>query len=224
MRIEFDRIHNIIRDRICLLEYRPGTVIHEGRLAQEFDVSRTPIREILQRLGFAGLLEARNGVGTIVTERTLDEIRQIYEIRLQIAALIGDLTPRHCQDEDIAIVKTLLERARDLQDNFNLREYWRINHETHFAIARLIGNAPLMEMWDRYYFQIASFWYQVVESGPVDVSKSLVREMEDVLEAMSRDDVAAVGYIERNYISYGFDRVMALYAENPVMKVPRSCA
>ena len=213
MRIELDQIHNILRDRICLLQYRPGTVIREGELAEEFGVSRTPIREILQKLGFAGLVEARNGVGTIVTKRSLDEVKQIYQIRLQLASLIGELTPNTCREEDIAIVETLLIRARALIMRFDSSEYWRINHEAHFAIGRLIGNAPLMEMWDRYYFQIASFWYQVIENEPLDVSKSLVRELEDVLDAMRRNDTAAVGYIERNFISYGFERVLAIYGD-----------
>lgn len=213
MRIELDHIHDTLRDRICLLTYRPGDVIHEGNLAEEFDVSRTPIREILQRLGFAGLVEARNGVGTIVTERTLDEIGQIYEIRQQLASLIGDLSPTPCRPEDIATMETLLGRAQALSGNFNAGDYWRINHEAHFVIGRLIGNAPLREMWDRYYFQVASFWYQVIEREPLDVSKSLTRELEDVLDAMRRNDAAAVGFIERNYISYGFDRVQAIIRE-----------
>ncbi|NQU58478.1 MAG: GntR family transcriptional regulator, partial [Rhodospirillales bacterium] len=167
MRIELDRIHEILRDRICLLQYRPGTIIREGELALEFDVSRTPIREILQKLGFAGLVEVRNGVGTIVSERTFDEIKQIYQMRLRLASLIGELTPNDCQPEDIAIIEALLERAQAVVKKFDARKYWQINHEAHFAIGRLIGNAPLSEMWDRYYFQVASFWYQVIEAEPL---------------------------------------------------------
>jgi len=215
MRIELDRILEIIRDRICLLQYRPGVIIREGALAVEFEISRTPIREILQKLKSAGLVETRNGVGTIVSERTLDEIKQIYQIRLRLASLIGELTPNDCQPEDIAIIEALLERAQAVVKKFDARKYWQINHEAHFAIGRLIGNAPLSEMWDRYYFQVASFWYQVIEAEPLDVSKSLVRELEDLREAMARNDVAAIGYIERNYISYGYNRVLAIYGEQP---------
>jgi len=215
MRIELDRILEIIRDRICLLQYRPGAIIREGALAEEFEVSRTPIREVLQKLKSAGLVETRNGVGTIVSERTFDEIKQIYQIRIRLATLIGELTPNSCRQEDVAILEQLLERARAVVNSFDAREYWHIDHEAHFAIGRLIGNAPLSEMWNRYYFQIASFWYQVIEAEPLDVSKSLVRELEDLREAVARNDVAAIGYIERNYISYGYNRVLAIYGEQP---------
>jgi DNA-binding GntR family transcriptional regulator len=57
----FQRIYKAIRERICLLEYAPGTVLNEGQLADEFEVSRTPIRNVLQRLNYEGLLKTRNG-------------------------------------------------------------------------------------------------------------------------------------------------------------------
>ena len=62
------RIYSTIRERISLLEYPPSTVIGENELAKEFGVSRTPIRSVLQRLNFEGLVDIRNGVGTVVTD------------------------------------------------------------------------------------------------------------------------------------------------------------
>ena len=46
----FDRIYREIRQRICLLECQPGTLLNEGLLAEEFGVSRTPVRNVLLRL------------------------------------------------------------------------------------------------------------------------------------------------------------------------------
>ena len=51
MRVErFERVYNVIRNRICLLEYEPGARLGEEELAREFGVSRTPIRRVLSRL------------------------------------------------------------------------------------------------------------------------------------------------------------------------------
>src|SRR3546814_8186046 len=63
----FARIYHALRDRICLLEYPPGLRLSEEEIAQEFDVSRTPVRRVLARLESEGLVEARHGVGTMVT-------------------------------------------------------------------------------------------------------------------------------------------------------------
>ena len=56
-----------LRFRICTTHPATPMMLHEGKLAQEFGVSRTPIRQVLQRLAFEHLLETRSGVGTVVS-------------------------------------------------------------------------------------------------------------------------------------------------------------
>src|SRR5262245_15473719 len=130
-RISPEEIHGTIRDRICLLEYEPGSLLREAALATEFGVSRTPIREILQKLAQEGLVESRNGVGTLVKPLDFKEIEDIYEMRLRIAPLIGELSPKPVQATHIAQTEALLARARNLAVSFDLGEYWTINHDLH---------------------------------------------------------------------------------------------
>jgi DNA-binding GntR family transcriptional regulator len=211
-RISPDEIHETIRDRICLLEYAPGSLLRESALAAEFGVSRTPIREIMQRLAQEGLVESRNGVGTLVKPLDFDEIEDIYEMRLRIAPLIGELSPRPVFASHIARTEALLGRARAIVTKFDLRGYWNINHDLHFIVGELIGNVALAEMWDRFYFQAARMWYDFARSLGSEVSRSLVREVEDVLEALRSHDVAAVGFIQRSYIAYGLRSLRARHA------------
>jgi DNA-binding GntR family transcriptional regulator len=55
-----------LRFRICATDPNTTVMLHEGKLAQEFGVSRTPVRQVLQRLSFEHMLETRSGVGTVV--------------------------------------------------------------------------------------------------------------------------------------------------------------
>ncbi|NIZ11159.1 GntR family transcriptional regulator [Pseudooceanicola sp. HF7] len=57
----------ILRERICLYPGPGEMLLHEGQLAEEFGLSRTPIRQVLQMLSYEGLVETRSGVGTIAT-------------------------------------------------------------------------------------------------------------------------------------------------------------
>ncbi|MEX2201512.1 MAG: GntR family transcriptional regulator [Dongiaceae bacterium] len=212
-RADPETIYAEIRDRICLLVYPPGTRLREGALAAEFGVSRTPIRETLQRLAFLGLVEVRNGVGTIVTELDRSEIVDLYRMRLKVAELIGEMSPRPVTADQIRDVGALLVRARALEGRFDAREYWQINHRMHFIIGAIIGNAGLRRMWDQFYFQIARVWYGVIrELGP-ETARMLVEEIGDVLRAMRENDAAAIGFIQRNYIAYGLKRVLAEYGD-----------
>src|SRR5436853_462241 len=87
-------IYECLRDRICLFEYAPGTLLREAELAAEFGVSRTPIRQILQRLEGEQLVDIRDGVGTIVTSVDFACLKDVYELRLKLTELIGDLSPK----------------------------------------------------------------------------------------------------------------------------------
>jgi len=71
----------------CLLDFPPGAVLSEANLANEFDVSRTPIRRVLHRLEFEGLVDIRNGVGTLVTDIDLQTFKETYDLRMRLAEL-----------------------------------------------------------------------------------------------------------------------------------------
>jgi len=206
-RTRTESIHDEIRNRICLLLYPPGTKLREQELAEEFGVSRTPIRQVLQQLAIAGLVEIRNGVGTLVTDLDHEAVHEIYAFRLRIAPMIGELEPKPCAPNLVATLEDLLPRARGLVSRFDVREYFEVNHATHFTVSAIIGNIALREAWDRLYFQAARFWFSVAISAPAPVTRSLVREIEDLCEAMRRDDAMAVGFIQCAYIAFGRDMV-----------------
>lgn len=208
-----DAIHAEIRNRICLLKYPPGTVLREVELAAEFGVSRTPIRAALQRLALAGLVDVRNGVGTIVTSIDLPDLRDIYEARLKVAELIGELSPGEPGPDDLAAVEALRRRAEGLVERRDVEEYWAINHEMHFIISGLIGNAVLRAMWDQLYFLVARLWYGVVRDTWDVVSPDLLIEISEVARALANNDLRAVGYIQRNHIAAGMRRVLARYEQ-----------
>jgi DNA-binding GntR family transcriptional regulator len=206
-RIDTATLFNTLRDRICLLDYPPGAVLREADMASEFGVSRTPIRSALQRLAHDGLIESRDGVGTIVTTPDFEEIRDIYQMRLKIAELIGQMNPLPIQPEHAATTDALVARARKIVDRFDVQEYWRINHDEHVLIAGIIGNAALREMWDRLYFQAARMWYSHARRNSRGIAEDLLAELIETRNAISQGDAVAIGYIQRNHIAYGLKRL-----------------
>ena len=195
-------VYEQVRERICLLRYPPGTLLRETELAKEFSVSRTPIREVLQRLEVEDFVETKNGVGTIVTGVDFKAFKDVYDLRLKLAELIGQLSPNPCTDAHISEMGALLERARALSDVRDTEEFWRINHERQRIIASLIGNTALRRMYDLFYYQTARVWFQlVVEMWPEQVD-ALCTELGDLIRAMKSGDTQAVAFVERNHLSF----------------------
>jgi len=195
-------IYEEVRDRICLLKYPPGHLIRENELAQEFGISRTPIRQVLQKLEYEGFVETWNGVGTTVTGVNFAAFRDVYDLRLKLAELIGDLSPIEPNDTHRLAMNALLDRARKLKGHRNTEEFWRINHERQRLISSLIGNTALRELYDSYYYRTSRVWYAVVEEMWEEQIDELCVELVDLIRAISSGDPKSVAYVERNHLSY----------------------
>ena len=89
--MRFEVIHSEIRRRICFLIYPPGQRLSEVALAEEFGVSRTPIRSVLARLEAEGLVESQQGSSTRVTKIELSALKDEYELRMSMAELTGEM-------------------------------------------------------------------------------------------------------------------------------------
>ena len=88
-------IFSKLRDRILHWEYSPGQRLTEEFLCAEFSVSRSPIREVLQRLAEGNLIDRKPGRGYRVKQLNLKEIHELYEVR---TALETHVMERVCRE------------------------------------------------------------------------------------------------------------------------------
>jgi DNA-binding GntR family transcriptional regulator len=206
-RRQVTEIHRLLRERICLLRYPPATLLSEKELAGEFNVSRTPIRQVLQRLEYEGLVETRNGIGTHVTGVDIQEFQEIYALRLRLSELIGEFGSYADKERDLRRIETLIDRRRCLTERPNVEEFWMINHELHFIVNGLIKNSALRDIHDKLYFQASRVWYSVIDCLWDEEVEFLGRELDEIRRALFIGDIRAVGFVQRNYISYGLARI-----------------
>lgn len=208
-------VYEEIRNRICMLRYPPGHLIHENKLAQEFGISRTPVRQVLQKLEIEGFVETRSGIGTIVTGVDFAAFRDVYALRLKLAELIGDLSPNMPMPAHAQAMRALLERAQRLKETRNTEEFWQINHERQSLIASLIGNTALKELYDSYYYRTARVWYEALSQAWDEQIDALCAELQDLTRAIVSSDPKAVAYVERNHLSY-YMTLLGRLAPRPV--------
>ncbi|SHM72327.1 transcriptional regulator, GntR family [Roseovarius litoreus] len=202
-----ETIQTEILQRICFLDYPPGTQLKEAELAAEFGVSRTPIRDAIGRISHLGLVETRNGVGTVVVALSAAQIRHVYDMRLELAPMIGTMSPRGITETDCEIGQTLLQDAKVLCSAFDSRKYIEINHRLHVLITSLIGNGTLRSFWWQTYCQAASTWYLVSSQRDLEMARALVAELGEINTALELGDVTAIGFIQRTHIGYGYQRI-----------------
>jgi DNA-binding GntR family transcriptional regulator len=152
-------IYDRLRDRILYLEYEPGSILNEQKLAKEFGVSRTPLRTVLFRLEWEHLVKILPRTGIQVTELELNRIMNVYQARLELEDVIGRMaaerfTPSHFDQLD-DLLKTC-GRLPNHKDTKALAAIdWRIKRLFHEAA----GNPYLTEMSERLYALTFRLWY-----------------------------------------------------------------
>lgn len=212
-RQRFERIYHALRTRICLLDYPPGERLREEDLAEEFGVSRTPIRRVLVKLEAEGLLRSVHGVGTIVTDIEVEELEQVYQLRVELAELIGKLSPVELDEAKKEAFRELLSRCEALVGKPDAREFARINMDFFHMLNSLTGNEPLREISERLYYQTTRIWLKTAsrlsqyEEILMDEIRIFHREVADIVDAVNVGDLRVVGLIRRAHISMSFQRL-----------------
>lgn len=213
------RIYKAIRERISLLQYAPGTVLSESELASEFEVSRTPIRRVLQRLHHEGLTEVRNGIGTIVKDIDLKTLKETYDLRMHLAELMGELSPKEFNRSQLGTLRQLLKDAKVLKKNQNFEAYARLCNDLEDVILSMIGSAPLREMTDLLYYRVSRIWFTFL---PHLNWKEMVsfqeKEISSMIEAVKRKDLKGVGQIRRIHL-HGILTYLSNYLTNQAKNV-----
>lgn len=171
-----DVIFEIVRDRICLREYDEGHVIHETALATEFRVSRTPIRQVLQRLVYEQLAETRNGVGTIVSY-VGPQSGDMLRFRIGLTRLIADLIPLQLPSTLGSDYARLQALSGLLKPNSLLKEAWDVWRTHHEVRNALIGDEALRQMDDTIFFRTARSWIGWLKQEPATMHALLVEEI-----------------------------------------------
>lgn len=207
-RERFRRIYTILRNRICLLDYPPGTRLSEEALAAEFGISRTPLRRVLGWLESQGLLRSVHGVGTIVTDVEIEAFAQVYQLRMELAELVGKLSPVIPTAQTKALFRGLQERGTALLQAPDARAFAQLNIDFFHALMHLTANAPLKEISERLYYQTARIWLKSIPQMDIGEEVAIfVREIAEIRAAVDIGDVSAAAHIRRSHISMSFVRL-----------------
>jgi DNA-binding GntR family transcriptional regulator len=210
-RSRFLRLHDTLRRRICLLDYPPGTRLSEEALASEFGTSRTPLRRVLAKLEDEGLLLSQHGIGTLVTDVDSGEMARTYDLRRELAGLVGRLSPVPITDAIIAEAAGFLSRGEALMQQPDTRALAVLNMEYFHFGTSLTRNEALRETSERLYYRTARIWLTATPHlSLADETAIFVSELRDSLQALKARDAQAAADVRRAHISLCIARVNAL--------------
>jgi DNA-binding GntR family transcriptional regulator len=141
-----DRIYQLLKENIVRHRLKPGARLLDQEIAESLNVSRTPVREALNRLGTEGLVEIIPRRGAFVINLSAKDMKDIYEVREVLEVLAVRLAVPRLSDEDILGLEETLEAFSNALDRKEHLTCFELDKEFHDRIVRLSGNAKLAEI------------------------------------------------------------------------------
>ena len=127
-----------LRQQIFARALEPGAWIDEQKLAAEFGISRTPLREALKVLAVEGLVTMKVRRGAYVTEMSSDDVEQVYHLLALLESDAAGEVARRAGEAQLAELRALHER---LERQVRQREaFFATNEQFHLRLLALAGN------------------------------------------------------------------------------------
>lgn len=207
-----DVAYERIRDRLLMLDIKPGDLLNDDNLAKDLGVGRTPVREALKRLELDRLVVSYPRRGTFATRVEVTDLAFISEIRTQLEPLAASRAARVATDAAREELRTVL-RALEAFDvgAASVIETLRMDARVHQGIYAAAANPHLEDVLIRYDNLAMRIWCMVLDRLP-DLSRH-VHEHLDLLRAVIDGDEAGAAELAKIHVA-GFEHAVreALFA------------
>lgn len=194
-----DQIYRTLRHALLQREFTPGTRMVETALSEQLGVSRTPVREALNRLTVEGWLEARPNKGVVVAGISPQEVRERYSLR-QVLEGYGarEATPR-ISEEELDRLEEICDRAERALDDNRGAELAQLDGELHEGFLRAAGNESLLAIWRQFLHPAR---HSLFALGMRQHRRYLIEQHRVILAAMRRRDPDAAEQATRDHLHY----------------------
>jgi DNA-binding GntR family transcriptional regulator len=201
-----DRAYEGIRDRLVMLDIRPGDPLNDDALAQELGTGRTPVREALKRLEGDRLVVAYPRRGTFATAVDITDLAHISEIRAQLEPLAASRAASAASATTRARLADLAEDIAGLEARISdRRELLRRDVQVHREIYRAAGNPYLEDILVRQDNLATRIWCVFLDRLPAIAGH--VGEHVGLLEAIVAGEAEKAGRLALEHV-VGFERAV----------------
>lgn len=231
-----EHIYLTLRTSILAGEISAGDRLVESQLAQQLDVSRTPIREAIRRLQQEQLLTIDSPDGVTIVEISLSSAIYLYDCRISLEQLAVEGACRHATSEQVEALRQNLMTAESilqsvsgdalrpvLQESQSLK-LLDLNYEFHRLIAESAQNPWLVFLLDQLENQVKLLRLQTLQA-PVDVKK-IQAEHWQIVDAIARQDTVAASEHIQQHLRISQSRIVQIFESQPQLvqpPQPQSC-
>lgn len=192
--------YDLIIKAIDLGEYAPGDRLVESDLADRFGVSRTPVREALQRLELESFL-TRDGRSLIVASLDHTQLGELYTVRAELEGLAAFLAAQHAGPEEIRVLYDMIEQDRKIVDDPD--KLSRANRRFHRQLHLASHNRFLHKQLGQVHKAMALLGSTTLAAdgrGPVSLDEHF-----NIVQAIENGDGEQARLAVKTHLSFAFE-------------------
>ena len=194
-----ERVYQALKHRILAGMLEPGSRLVELQLAQDFQVSRTPVRETLKRLMAEGLVRVDPVRGIVVSDVDARELEEIFVIREVLDGLAARLAAGRVSSADLTKLHLLMDMMRDSVANGQWEAMVQANIKFHDVLHQAAGNERLRHLTRNLLDFVRRFSTQAFASE--ERAAEVLAEHEEIIKALEKRDPDMAERVARSHVA-----------------------
>jgi DNA-binding GntR family transcriptional regulator len=209
------QVEDALREAIVGGRFLPGEHLPDRVLCEAFGTSRSVVREAVRLLEAEGLIVVHPNRGPFVAPLSVDEAREIYEVRAALESLAGAGFARHATAAQRAALNAVYEELRDRGPACDRNSLLDIKRRFYDILTQGCGNAYAARMLDRLLSRNAQL--RATSLSRPDRLPRTIAEIGDIIVAIERHDPAAAAAACRRHVEQAAAVALAILAGSPAI-------
>ncbi|NLK44020.1 MAG: GntR family transcriptional regulator [Tissierellia bacterium] len=197
-KLDTDEIYEILKKRIINLEYEPGLVLNEVDIADEFNISRTPVRRIFHQLHNDKLLNIIPRFGAQVPAIDFKQMKHVFELTRELDPFATRLAVERISEENIKKLEEIVVRLGEYELKNDYQNAIIEDEQFHKIILSSCGNPWLQDILTSLHYHTERLWHYCEQF--FDDMELFTRTLGRVVEAIKEKDLDKAEKYAREHI------------------------
>lgn len=188
-------IANKLLEQILAGDLKPGDQVVESIYAEQFQTSRSPVREAIYLLSTEGIIERVPRKGAFIKGYTLDDMKDLLDVRNHLEMLAAERIQKPSKEEEILkemkLVLSKMIRTKDYT------EYTHLNYQFHYILFKLSKSVVLIDMYSKIALPLLRI--QIIHFSNNEIIAKSIDEHKKIYECLKKDDLDQLKSILRKH-------------------------
>ena len=194
----YEDVADRLRDQIFAKQLAPGSWLDEQSLAEQFGISRTPMREAIKALASEGLVTMKMRRGAYVTEVNRSDLEQIFTVLSLLEGQAAKEAALKATEDELNLLDHLHHRLETAAADRDIEQFFEINGKFHELIQQIAGNCWMNGVIDDLR-KLLKLHRKDSLTSTGRLQNSLVEHREILRAILKRDDLAAEAAMRKHF-------------------------